>query len=208
LSLRVFPVVEGHGEEQAIRLLLTRIWTELLQVPYLEVLKPMRCPRTRLVRGADGSVIDQASLQSLLDFAALKLGSGSTDPGMVLFLLDADDAPACRLGPTLLANARSLRSDLDIACVLATPEYETWFVAAAESLGRFLHLGDENAAPLDPERNRLRKGWIEQRFRGIKYSETVDQPAMTKAMDLHLCRRRSPSFDKLCRELQKRLPQP
>jgi predicted ATPase len=38
----------------------------------------------------------------------------------------------------------------------------------------------------------------------VKYSETIDQPAMTADMDLSLCRRRSPSFDKLCRELEKR----
>lgn len=141
----------------------------------------------------------------MLDFAALKLRGGSSIvPGMVLFLLDADDAPACRLGPSFLATAQALRSDLDISIVLAAPEYETWFVAAAESLGRFLRLGDD-ATPADPEKSRLRKGWIEQRFRGIKYSETVDQPALTKAMDLSLCRGRSSSFDKLCRELEKRL---
>lgn len=34
---------------------------------------------------------------------------------------------------------------------------------------------------------------------------TVDQPAMTSHMDLHLARERSPSFDKLCRELERRL---
>ena len=32
-----------------------------------------------------------------------------------------------------------------------------------------------------------------------------NQPRMTAAMDLALCRRRSPSFDKLCRELKQRL---
>ena len=31
------------------------------------------------------------------------------------------------------------------------------------------------------------------------------QPGMTQAMDMALCRRRSPSFDKLCRELERRL---
>jgi hypothetical protein len=50
----------------------------------------------------------------------------------------------------------------------------------------------------------LSKAWIEQRFKGTRYSETQDQPAMTLVMDLNLCRTRSPSFDKLCRELERR----
>jgi hypothetical protein len=37
------------------------------------------------------------------------------------------------------------------------------------------------------------------------YAETVDQPRLTAAMDLQMCRERSKSFDKLCRELEKRL---
>ena len=45
----------------------------------------------------------------------------------------------------------------------------------------------------------------QRRFKGVKYSETVDQPAMTRAMNLAQCRLRSPSFDKLCRDLQGRL---
>lgn len=58
--------------------------------------------------------------------------------------------------------------------------------------------------PKDLARQRCRKAWIEKRIKAPKYSETVDQPAMTAAMDLKLCRSRSPSFDKLCRELEKR----
>jgi len=92
-----------------------------------------------------------------------------------------------------------------VVCVLANPEYETWFVAAAESLEDFLDLGGGETLSEDPEKDGLKKAWIESRFRGLRYSETVDQPRMTAAMDLALCRSRSPSFDKLCRELSKRL---
>jgi len=38
-----------------------------------------------------------------------------------------------------------------------------------------------------------------------RYAETIDQVRLTTAMDLNLCRSRSKSFDKLCRELEKRL---
>jgi hypothetical protein len=92
-----------------------------------------------------------------------------------------------------------------VSCVLAIVEYETWFVAAADSLRDFLDIPHTDTVPEAPEPRRSGKSWIERRFRGTKYSETVDQPKMTAAMDLPLCRQRSPSFDKLCRELEKRL---
>lgn len=89
--------------------------------------------------------------------------------------------------------------------MIVNVEYETWFVAAAESLSAFMDLSRDSAVPEDPERTHQRKKWIQNRLRAIKYSPAVDQPAMTKAMDLTLCRQRSPSFDKLCRELEARL---
>jgi hypothetical protein len=87
---------------------------------------------------------------------------------------------------------------------VANVEYETWFVAAAESLGKYLQLRPAESVPDAPEDQRCGKKWVETRFRGPKYSETQDQPAMTAAMDFSQARSRSPSFDKLCRELAQR----
>ena len=193
--LRVVPIVEGHGEQRAVRTLLTRIWTELLGGEYLEVLKPIRQPRSKLVR--------KQELTRAIDLAMLKLGvSPSDDQAMVLVMLDADKDLPCALGPELLAHARRARRDVDVACVVVNVEYETWFVAGAESLTRYLEVDE---VPEAPEDLRCRKAWIEKRFRGPKYSEVLDQPAMTAVLDLELCRSRSPSFDKLCRELAARL---
>ena len=195
--LRIVPIVEGHGEQEAVRTLLTRIWTELLGGEYLEVLRPIRQPRSKLVR--------KQELSRAINLAMLKLGaSPSPDPSMVLVMLDADKDLPCELGPELLTCAREGRPDADIACVVVNVEYETWFVAGAESLTRYLKL-EVDDVPDVPEDHRCRKAWIEKRFRGPRYSETVDQPAMTAILDLTLCRRRSPSFDKLCRELAARL---
>jgi hypothetical protein len=119
----------------------------------------------------------------------------------VLILVDADTDLPCRLAPELLAWAREERTDVDIVCIVANVEYETWFVAAAESLRDYLDLPEGESAPHQPELERHGKRWIEQRFKRTKYSETQDQPAMTAKMDIALCRTRSPSFDKLCREL-------
>ena len=145
-------------------------------------------------------------MRNAVEFAHSKLASTpSSDPSGVLILLDADKDPPCRLGPRLLECAKAQRPDIAISCVIANIEYETWFVAAAESLGDFLELHGESPLPENPEQLRLGKGWIERRFKGIKYSETQDQPSMTAKMDLALCRRRSPSFDKLCRDLERML---
>lgn len=70
--------------------------------------------------------------------------------------------------------------------------------------GELLRMNQLEPDPKNLAWQRCRKAWIEKRIKAPKYSETVDQPAMTAAMDLALCRSRSPSFDKLCRELEKR----
>lgn len=194
--LRIVPIVEGHGENNSIRPLLQRIWSELLGGDYVDVIKPIRWSRGRLVQGSE--------LGRAVDLAALKLREARPEErGMVLILVDADEDLPCELGPGLLKEAQERRSDVDLCCVVANVEYETWFIAAADSLGEYLELA-ETEIPQDPEGQKAGKAWVQKRFRGVKYSETVDQPAMTMRMDLSLCRRRSPSFDKLCRELEKR----
>jgi len=196
--LRIFPIVEGHGEDGSVRILLQRIWSELLGGEHVEVFKALRGKRLKL--------INEQELERALDLAVSKLrAKPSDDPAMVLILLDADSDLPCILGPQLLARAKDIRSDIDISCVIANVEYETWFVAAAESLTPFMDLSRSSAVPENPEQTHQRKGWVQKRFRGISYSPTIDQPAMTKTMDLTLCRQRSPSFDKLCRELEARL---
>jgi Domain of unknown function (DUF4276) len=196
--LRVAPIVEGHGEVGSVRILLRRIW-ESLGGEFMEVLQPIRQPRGRLVK-KDG-------LSNAIQLAHEKLNNPpiSTDPAIVLILIDADEDCPREWGPKLLDIAREVDSRMDVACVLAKLEYETWFVAAAESLEKYLELPLGFIASESPEEARHGKGWVKQHFRGTRYSETQDQPAMTSVMDLAVCRRRSPSFGKLCRELERRL---
>ncbi len=201
--LRIAPIVEGHGEVSSVRILLERIWYELFKVAGrgIDVLRPIREPRGRLVHEKDNA------LRRAVELATMKLRQRSLpgDHRCIMLLLDANSDAACILGPQILEAAVRCRSDQDIFCVLPNPEFETWFVAAAESLTADLRLDRRERVPVDPENTRIGKGWIEHRFRGPKYSETVDQPSLTSKMDLGLCRRNSPSFDKLCRELGKRI---
>ena len=195
--LRVLPIVEGHGEDAAIRILLERIGSELPGCEHIEVLRPLRWPKTKLLQ--------ELELKRAVELACLKLAPlHSPEHPLVLILLDADEDPPCRLGPELLANARQVRPDVDIVCVLAKVEYETWFVAAAESLAKhgYLRLAAGESPPDRPELTRSGEAWIRKHLAGARYSKTVDQPAFTRHMDLASCRQRAPSFAKLCRDLE------
>lgn len=195
--LTVAAIVEGHGEQRsAIRTIVTRVWTELLGGEYVNVLHPIRQPRSRLIR--------QDGLLRAIDLADERLREhASGDPSLILVLFDADEDLPCVLAPTLLAVAQQNRSHLDVSIVLANTEFETWFAAAAESLTRFFDLTMTEPAA-DPETAGQRKGAVKRWMHGA-YAETIDQVRLTQAMDLKLCRSRSKSFDKLCRELEKRL---
>jgi len=197
--LQLIPIVEGHGEDSAVRILLERVWTEFLGGEYINVLRPIRGHRMKLVQSEE--------LKRAVDLAALKLMNlGGDDPTAIMILLDADSDSPCVLGPHLLQIAKSHRGDMDIFCVLAKVEYETWFVAAAHSLGEYLEFPAGEKLPDRPEDSRSGKAWIQQRFKGMnRYSPPVDQAPLTKRMNLKLARDKSPSFDKLCRELEKRL---
>lgn len=199
--LLIAPIVEGHGECESIRELLRRVWCELCGGEHVEVLRPIRQKRNRLAKDKDG-VLSRA-----VQLAARKLRDErqyADWPSLVLVLLDADDDLPCLLGPALLSTARAAQSDIDISVVIANVEYETWFVAAAESLGEMIRLRENEMVPENPEKLRCGKGWVKQRAIGLGYSETLHQPRLTAKFDLALCRRRSPSFDKLCRELERR----
>lgn len=198
LRIRVAPIIEGDGEEEAVRILLERTWRELLGGEYIDVLTPIRHPRSRLVI--------RKHLERAVRLASMKLSDAAQRldlPELIFILIDADDDLPCKLGPRLLQDALSFGIQKPISCIIANLEYETWFVAAAESLRQHLHIGAYEIIPEDPEASRSKKKWIIDRFRGSKYSETIDQPRLTAAMDLSVCRSRSASFDKFCRELER-----
>jgi hypothetical protein len=197
--LRVVPIVEGHGEQHSVRTLLTRVATEIVGDASIDVLRPIRQPRHKIIK--------QTELCKAITLASSKLAQSVpvADRSFILILLDCDKDLSCELAPRLLAYAKADLPQVDVSCVLAVVEYETWFVACAESLGEFLDLQDA-PAPSNPESLRLGKKWVQQRFNGPSYSETQDQPAMTAKMNLQACRSNSPSFDKLCRELSARAP--
>jgi hypothetical protein len=198
MPLRIQTIVEGQGDEKAIVGLLTRIWYEL-GGDYLEPLRPFR--------QAQGTLRKEEGLKRAVNAAWIQLSvRASPDVRKVLLLLmDSEgDCPA-ELAPNLQEWARQTRSDADVFCVLPHPMFETWFAACASSLAGHNGLPTDLATPADPEGQNLGKGWL-KRHLPRKYQEPIDQPKFVSQMDLMMCREHSPSFDKLWRELSRRLP--
>lgn len=191
---RVVAIVEGHGEVAAVPLLLRRIGEAQEPPVYPDVPMPIRVPKARFVR-------DPAEQARALRLAASKAGPG----GSVLVLLDADEDCPAELAPRLLASARETVGT-PVAVVLAKREYEAWFLAAAESIAGRRGLALGLTAPVDPEAVGGAKAWLTDRMANSRaYRETRDQPALTEIFDLGLAKRRSASFDKLWRDVERLL---
>lgn len=183
--MKLIAVVEGHGEVEAVPVLLRR-FADQSSVP-VDIGRPIRVPRGRLVK--------EHELRRAIALAALQAGAN----GAILVLLDADQDCPARLGPELLAWARAERADRRIAVVVARQEFEAWFVAAAASLVRAGRLQSADAVPMDPESLRDPKGWLSERL-GRRYSETTDQPRFAALFDLAAARQCA-SFDKFERDV-------
>jgi hypothetical protein len=178
------PIVEGQGDEVAVRLLLWRLRDEA-QAWGLEVARPHRRPRTKLVK--------KDSLQSAVGVAALR-----DDCAGILVLFDADDDCPKELAPTLEQWAQEAAGGKPCAVVMANREYEAWFLASIEALrGTAAILRDATSHP-DPEAPRDAKGELERRMpHAASYSPTVDQVRLTARLDLEIAYRRCRSFRKL-----------
>jgi hypothetical protein len=133
MTFYIAPIVEGQTEAGCIERLLQRVWKELLGAPLrLQVLAPSRTKRDAFV---DPEKPDLAKkIEEAHAKLAQRLRYDSSGRGLLLVLLDAErDCPAT-LGPRLLQMARQVRSDCDIACILAKRMTENWIVAGCSTL--------------------------------------------------------------------------
>jgi hypothetical protein len=188
----IAPVVEGHGEVEALPVLLRRVAHDL-GVYDIEICRPNRVPRSILAT--------RAGIVSAVKQAAYRVGSR----GGVLVLFDADDDCPKDLVEQLLVPARDARKDKTVGLVVANREFEGWFLSAAESVAGHCGLPQDFTWNGDPESRRDAKGIVSEamkRVTGHSYSETVDQARLAAQFDMKAARRTSRSFDKFWREVE------
>ncbi len=210
MTLFVAPIVEGETEERCIKFILSRLWRELLHAAEREplaVLEPIPAKRLSLVK--DGHPELEQRVERAVRVLRSKIRQPAVNRGFVLLLIDAEEDCPATLGPRLLARARAARRDADIACVLARRQLENWFKTAAASLAGLCGLPDDLTVPANPE-DGSGDAWLthqmQRKNRRRKYTKPADAVELAQRMDLQQCRDNSPSFDKLCRELEARRP--
>jgi hypothetical protein len=192
--IRIGCIVEGRGDVQAVATVVQRI--AQIEVPSTVVI-------TNDVKTLDrGLMVQPQRLGADVALVARRLGGH----GGILIVLDADDDCPATLGPTLQASAQAIRRDIPVGVVLATREFEAWFLAAAESLRGLRNLSHTLDSHPHPESVRDAKGWLTSQMpRPKTYSASVDQVHLARAFDMSLARSRSDSFDKCYREITRLL---
>jgi hypothetical protein len=185
--MRIAAIVEGHGEVEAVPVLLRRLAQDSTMP--VDILRPIRIARGKLVR--------ESELRRAVSMAALRI---SGDDSVFIFI-DADDDCPARLAPEMLRIATAEHADRRISVIVAKREFEAWYVAAATSLARAGKLIAGTTSPEDPEAVNDAKGWLSMRM-SRRYVATIDQPAFAARFDLEDARR-CPSFDKLVRDFRR-----
>ncbi len=171
----IVPLVEGHGEIEAVPLLLRRFSAEKTPKISLKINPPLR------VR-AGSFLSDENYFKKYIKLASAKAMQGN---GLVLILLDCEDDCPANLGPDLLRKAKEIRADVEYLVVLAYREYESWFIAAAESLRGCHGLPNSLTSPDDVEAIRGAKEWLGRRMPN-KYVPQIHQAGFTNKIDFDL----------------------
>jgi hypothetical protein len=196
-EVKIAAIVEGHGECEAVPILIRRI-AETIDPGFVpKVLPPLRVPASRLLK--------EGEMERSVNLAARKLQGR----GGIVIIVDCDWEDGCPAedGPVLLKRSVAARGDLPIAVVLAKREFEAWFLAAADSLRGKFGLPGDLESPAYPESIRGAKEWLTEKMPpGRAYAETTDQPTFTAIFDMNSARR-ADSFDKCYRDIRSMLEQ-
>lgn len=187
--LYLAPIVEGHGEFEALPVLLHRIaGTAPVPVP-LRVNPPFRVKA--------GSFLNDAVY--FHKYVAMAAAKAAAEGGVVLIVLDCEDDLPCELGPQLLSRACRVRPDVEMVVILAQREYESWFIAGIRSLRGLRGLPSDLEPPVRGQNIRDAKGWL-GKYMDVPYDPVCHQLEFTRALDIGQARSNQ-SFDRFVRRL-------
>jgi hypothetical protein len=186
--MKIQPIVEGHGDVDAVPVLLRRL---------LETASMFNIGVGRPIRRSQSELHTQTGIQT-----AVKLALLQPECAAILFIFDSEDSCPKELAPTILEWARQVADSRPCSVVLAYREYETWFLAAIESLRGKCGIQNEAMLLTNYENLRGAKEALEKYMpRNRSYHETVDQVKLTVHFDLSLAYSRSRSFRKLVKSV-------
>jgi hypothetical protein len=192
--MKLYPIVEGQGEVEAAPVLLRRLVAEAGCLG-LGIGTPIRRTQSQFHR--------REEVQK-----AVALALAHEDCSAVLLLFDGEDECPKDLAAQVIAWARETSGATPCEVVIAYREFETWFLAAVDSLRGRRGVRDDAVAPPYPEASRDAKGALEKLMRPNRgYKETSDQAAFSAAFDLGLAHRRNRSFRKLVKAVGEVLTQ-
>ena len=189
MTVKIGCIVEGHGEVEAVPILIRRVaachYPELTTV----IPTPIRIPRNKVFKVGE--------LERAVGLAVRNI----KQQGAIFIILDSDDDCPAQLGPSLLHRISQIFRNMPIAVVLAKHEFEAWFLAAAASLRGKRGLRSDIDPPNDPEAIRGAKEWLRDRMQsGKTYRSKRDQPALAALFDIEQARQ-ADSFDKCYRDI-------
>ena len=177
-------IVEGHGEVEALPVLLRRL---------LEEAKAWTVQIERPIRLSRGQLASELGMTRAVEVARRQPACEA-----ILVVFDGDDDCPAELGPKVQGWATAAASGLPCEVVLPHREYEAWFLAAIESLRTHDLIRTDAAPHPDPERPRGAKEQLRRRTtKGLAYSPTAHQAGLSASFSLELAYRRSRSFRKL-----------
>ena len=184
--MKVYLIVEGHGEVAAAPVLLRRLLWDCAQSYGVDVGNPViRRTQSQLRREAD--VRD-----------AVRLALAQPDCAAVLVLFDGEDECPVELAALVRGWAQAAAGQIPCEVVIAYREYETWFLAALESLRGRCRIAEDASAPANPELKRDAKGALEEFMpSGASYAPTIHQQKLSAVFDMSLAHQRNRSFRKL-----------
>ena len=187
--MKLYPIVEGHGEVTAVPVLLRRLLHEHAQCFGINVGEPIRRTQSEF-RGEAGV------------HRAVKIALSQPQCAAVLLLFDGEDDCPAELAEQVRAWAQAVAHGIPCEVVIAYREYETWFLAAMESLRGACRIANDASAPANPESKRNAKGALEAFMpSGASYAETIHQQKLSAIFDMSLAHQRNRSFRKLTKTI-------
>jgi hypothetical protein len=186
----VAPIVEGYGEVGAVRQLITRIGERY--GAWVEVAQPFRLDSSKMRKPDE-----------LIKAVRLQEARVRGRQGGVLILRDGDDRDIrCPVHLAELVASGAGPCSVPVEVVIAFHEYESWFLAAMESLRVHPSVRDDAAAPAEPESRRDAKGLLAAMM-SESYKETLHQPKFSSLIDLSMVESRSRSFRRMIHAVEK-----